>query len=65
MDRIYELLEKKFLSEDEAIELEEKVNDLRYNNHIDCGYYGMSNIFLGYNWEVITINDNEYNVYFK
>ena len=65
MDRICELLEKKFLSEDEAIELEEKVNDLRENNKIDCEYYGMSWFYLGYQWEVITINDYEYNIYFK
>ena len=65
MDRIYELLEKRFLSEDEAIELEEKVNDLREYNKVDIEYYGMSGFYLGYNWEIITINDNEYNIYFK
>ena len=65
MDRIYELLEKKFLSEDECIELEEKVNDLRENNKVDIEYYGMSGFYLGYNWEVITINEREYNIYFK
>ena len=65
MLRIYELIEKKFLSEDEAIELEEKVNDLRYTNHVNIEYYGMSGIFLGYNWEVITINNEDYNIYFK
>ena len=65
MLRIYELLEKKFLSEDEAIELEERVNDLREYNKVDIEYYGMSGFYLGYHWETITINDNEYNIYFK
>ena len=65
MIRICELLEKQFLTEDEAIELEEKVNDLRENNKVDIEYYGMSGFYLGYNWEVITIEGNEYNIYFK
>ena len=26
---------------------------------------GMSNFYLDYNWETITINDNEYNIYYK
>ena len=65
MDRICELLEKKFLSEDEAIELEEKVNELSENNRVDIEYYGMSGFYLGYHWESITINGEEYNIYFK
>ena len=65
MDRIYELLEKQFLTEDEAIELEERVNDLREYNKVDFDYYGMSGFYLGYNWEVITINDKKYNIYYK
>ena len=58
MIRIYELLEKKFLTYDEVNELEEcpKVN---------YEYCGMSGQYLGYNWEVITIDGNEYNIYFK
>ena len=58
MNRIYELLEKQFLSEDEVIELEECPK-------VEYEYCGMSGLYLGYNWEVITIDDNEYNVYFK
>lgn len=58
MIRIYELLEKKFLSEDEVNELEECPN-------VEYEYCGMSGLYLGYNWEVITIEGNEYNIYFK
>ena len=58
MLRIYELLEKKFLSEDEVEELEEC-------SKVEYEYCGMSGLYLGYNWEIITINDNEYNIYFK
>lgn len=65
MIRIYELLEKKFLTEDEAIELEEKLSNLRGNNKVVIEYYGMSGFYLGFQWEAITINGEEYNVYFK
>ena len=58
MLRIYELLEKKFLSEDEVNELEECPK-------VEYEYCGMSGLYLGYNWEVITIEGNEYNIYFK
>ena len=58
MLRIYELLEKKFLSEDEVNELEESAN-------VEYEYCGMSGFYLGYNWESITINGEEYNIYFK
>ena len=58
MLRIYELLEKKFLSEDEVNELEEYPK-------VEYEYCGMSGLYLGYNWEVITIEGNENNIYFK
>ena len=58
MIRIYELLEKQFLSEDEINELEECPE-------VEFEYCGMSGRYLGYHWEVITIYNNEYNVYFK
>lgn len=58
MNRIYELIEKKFLSEDEVNELEESAN-------VEYDYCGMSGLYLGYQWEIIFINGEEYNIYFK
>ena len=58
MDRIYELLNKKFLTEDEVNELEE-CTDVNYE------FCGMSGKYLGYKWEVIKIDNEEYDIYFK
>ena len=58
MLRIYELLEKKFLNEDEVFEIE-LYPDLEYE------YCGMSSKYLGYYWEVVKIGDEEYDIYFK
>lgn len=58
MIRVYELLDKQFLSQDEVIELEEYPK-------VEYEYCGMSGLHLGYNWEVIKLNGEEYNIYFK
>ena len=58
MKRVNKLLDKKFLTEEEVIELEE-------NESIDYEFCGMSGLYPGYKWEVITVNGEEYNIYYK
>ena len=54
MIRIYELIEKKFLT----IEIEECPR-------VQYEYCGMSSLYPVYNWEIIKIGNEKYNIYFK
>lgn len=58
MERIIELLNKKFLTNEEVMEVEE-------NSEVDYEFCGMSGLYPTYKWEVVTINGEEYDIYFK
>lgn len=58
MERIYELLNKKFLTNEEVMEVEE-------NSEADYEFCGMSGLYNGYKWEVVTVKGEEYDIYFK
>ena len=58
MNRISELLKKRFLTENEVIDIE-KCNNIDY---VSCGCSG---IYPDYKWDVIIFNSRAYVIYYK
>ena len=58
MDRIYELLEKYFLTKDEIKEIAE-------NKEVYCKLYNTSFAYHNYNWAIVKIGNKIYNVYYE